>query len=172
MDSNWACIFIKVLKKGIVSKMRVCLRSLSCVQAHHTVWRKLRQRAEKLVGATDNTHFLCTHSPQRQRHQSCSAEAKLKWGGLSGPPQSVGSLTFIFRVMSLRKKNGFILLVKDRQPFFSTSHQSWHWFHLQIQAGCIFNSLQVHSSDSRHLHLRLMQPIPLWAQPSSTSTEI
>lgn len=71
-------MFIKVLKKGIVSKMRVCLRSLSCVQAHHTVWRKLRQRAEKLVGATDNTHFLCTHSPQRQRHQSCSAEAKLE----------------------------------------------------------------------------------------------
>lgn len=61
-----------------MSKMRFCLRSLSCVQAHHTVWRKLRQRAEKLVSATDNTHLLCTHSPQRQQHQSCSAEAKLE----------------------------------------------------------------------------------------------
>lgn len=62
--------------------------------------------------------------------------------------------------MSLRKKNGFILFVKDRQLFFRTSYQSWHRF--QIQSGCIFNSLQVRSSDSRHLHLRMMQPIPLW----------
>lgn len=78
MDSNCACMLIKVSEKGIMGKMRVCLSSLSYVQAHHTVWRKLRQRAEKLVSATDNTHFLCTHSPQRQQHQSCSAEAKLE----------------------------------------------------------------------------------------------
>lgn len=147
--------------------MRVCLRSLSCVQAHHTVWRKLRQRAEKLVSATDNTHFLCTHTLTATAATSkLQRRGQIRGGGLSGPPQSVGSLIFKFRVMSLRKKNGFILLVKDRQPFFRTAHQSWHRFHLQIQAGCIFNSLQVHSSDWRHLHLGLMQPIPLW--PNAT----
>lgn len=67
-----------------------------------------------------------TSKPQRR--------GQIRGGGLWGPPHSLGLLTFKFRVMSLRRKNGFILVVKDRQTFFRTSHQSWHRFHLQIQA--------------------------------------
>lgn len=55
----------------------------SSLQAHHSVWRKLRQRAEKLVRKTDISVFYLTHSSKKQWHQSWSTQAYLENEGRS-----------------------------------------------------------------------------------------
>lgn len=127
------------------------------------------------TGERDRRHTLPvhTHSPLRQQHQSPSAEAKLEEEDCEGLRHSVGLLTFKFRVMSLRRKNGFILVVKDRQPFFRTSHQSWHRFHLRIQAVLLIPYRS--AAPIRDICIsdwRSQFPLSDWAPPSSTSTEI
>lgn len=170
MDSNWACVLIKVWEKGNMSTMRVCLRSLSCVQAHHTVWRKLRQRAAKPVSATDDTHFLCTHTrPYGSNIKATAPRPKLEEEDCEGLRSQLACSLLNSEWCHWGGRMASSSLWRTGSRFF----QNFTSKSTQIPSphpGCTFNSPQVHSSDSRHLHLRLTQPIPLsdWAPPSST----
>lgn len=58
----------------------------SSLQAHHTVWRKLKQQAEKLVRTANILVLFLPHTAvQQQRLQSWSTEANCVLGQWSGP---------------------------------------------------------------------------------------